>query len=685
MALPNPVYCDVCADGTQVTSTVGVGVAAEVYFGALNIALPSAGSYVRAVSEGGAQFAVVQGADGNAYLISNAGAIVTLGVVSGIRAVAIKVVSGALWVVWVNSSTTYTHQRYTTALGALEPPIVETMPLAILGSVAGILDLEADGTPIFVDARRTLTVKGYPLSMAVQAGVYWVGLSAGFLARQVVAIEALSGKAYTLYLGVAFDPHAVEADDGSGRVYFAARTSTEGAIFITGPPLPALTGKLATEGVGVGDEVQELYALASERVVEAKQGDIMSREWFTWAVRLTQEVYRPVGLESATGILGESQGGTGGVSGIQELNAGNLLQGVIPQGRKWLETVTTAVGTQNDLDFLSADSLIANNATALTLNGLVAGVDGQRVVVLAQGAGTVTIADEAAGSAAANRIVTDTGGNIVLSAGIHGVVLVYNGAANRWRVVGRGSAGGAGDVVGPASSVDSEVVLFSGVSGKIVKRATGSGVVYVTSGVFAVDTVLAATRGGNPEVRAALTAPVNGSYAWINQGSSSIRDDTDSVVLAGAATGSGANLALRKKSAPSAPYTITAYMLPTILAKDFHSYGLHFRQSSDGKLHVLDVLEGTVLRSTKFASPTSFSADYQTFPLSDVVRWLRIEDDNTDRVLYVSADGVDWLEIHRIGRTDYLTADEVGFHVGTENSATPNLAPILRVQSWAEA
>jgi microcystin-dependent protein len=44
---------------------------------------------------------------------------------------------------------------------------------------------------------------------------------------------------------------------------------------------------------------------------------------------------------------------------------------------------------------------------------------------------------------------------------------------------------GAGDFVGPASSVDDELVLFSGTTGKLGKRATTTGVLKATSGVIA--------------------------------------------------------------------------------------------------------------------------------------------------------------------------------------------------------
>lgn len=45
---------------------------------------------------------------------------------------------------------------------------------------------------------------------------------------------------------------------------------------------------------------------------------------------------------------------------------------------------------------------------------------------------------------------------------------------------------GSGDVVGPSSSVATEMALFDGTSGKLLKRATGSGIVKSSSGVFSV-------------------------------------------------------------------------------------------------------------------------------------------------------------------------------------------------------
>jgi hypothetical protein len=71
---------------------------------------------------------------------------------------------------------------------------------------------------------------------------------------------------------------------------------------------------------------------------------------------------------------------------------------------------------------------------------------------------------------------------------------------------------GAGDVVGPSSSVDSELALFSSTTGKLIKRASLTGLVKATSGVAA-----AATAGTDylapPSGTALLKANSGGALA----------------------------------------------------------------------------------------------------------------------------------------------------------------------------
>src|SRR5690348_17667503 len=67
-----------------------------------------------------------------------------------------------------------------------------------------------------------------------------------------------------------------------------------------------------------------------------------------------------------------------------------------------------------------------------------------------------------------------------------GAFMYWDGAA--WQTVAGSGGSGSGDVVGPSSSVDSEVALFSGTTGKIIKRATASGIAKLTSGVLGTAT-----------------------------------------------------------------------------------------------------------------------------------------------------------------------------------------------------
>ena len=74
------------------------------------------------------------------------------------------------------------------------------------------------------------------------------------------------------------------------------------------------------------------------------------------------------------------------------------------------------------------------------------------------------------------------------------------------------ASGGAGDVVGPASSVDSELALFNSTTGKLIKRASLTGLVKATSGVAS-----AATSGTDylapPSGTALLKANSGGALA----------------------------------------------------------------------------------------------------------------------------------------------------------------------------
>lgn len=170
------------------------------------------------------------------------------------------------------------------------------------------------------------------------------------------------------------------------------------------------------------------------------------------------------------------------------------------------------------------------------------------------------------------------------------------------------------------------------------------------------------------------------SFAWINQGGATTDTTKGGVCLCAPTNGNAHNLRIQKKSAPSTPYTI---ILKFLLCGDLSLADAHiragavFRQSSDGKLIEFGVALNGASASAgagyhslfihKFNSPSSYNSTYLgrfpfNWPVSPMVM-LRIADDGANRKCSISADGQGWQQIHSVGRTDFLTADEVGFYV----------------------
>lgn len=105
-----------------------------------------------------------------------------------------------------------------------------------------------------------------------------------------------------------------------------------------------------------------------------------------------------------------------------------------------------------------------------------------------------------------NRFVTDaekTNWNAKQDALVSGTSIK---TVNSTSLLGSGDIT-TGDVTGQASSVDSEIALFSGTGGKTVKRATGSGLAKLTSGVLS--TATAGTDYVAPNTAQSWTAAQN--------------------------------------------------------------------------------------------------------------------------------------------------------------------------------
>jgi hypothetical protein len=199
---------------------------------------------------------------------------------------------------------------------------------------------------------------------------------------------------------------------------------------------------------------------------------------------------------SANRLLG--RGSSGGAGDFQEiaLGAGLLMSGTTLSATGGggggalddLSDVVISSPATNDVlqydgaEWVNSPSAIANDAVT---NAKLANMATQTIKGRTT-AGTGDPEDLTAAQATAilNTMVGDSG-----SGGTKGLVAAPSAgdaaAGKFWKASGAWAVPpGGGDVSGPASSVDAEIALFDSTTGKLIKRATGTGFVRAASGVY---------------------------------------------------------------------------------------------------------------------------------------------------------------------------------------------------------
>lgn len=190
------------------------------------------------------------------------------------------------------------------------------------------------------------------------------------------------------------------------------------------------------------------------------------------------------------------------------------------------------------------------------------------------------------------------------------------------------------------------------------------------------------------------TVPTAG---WSSVNSPTVTTPGGKVFVTGAAAASD-NIRMYLRSVPSAPYVVTMAYLPRMVwPANFLHCGICLRESGTGEIMTFGPLnDSTVVAAVdhfaaiKWTNATTFSAKYTLTPANATapqwqrgpVMWLQIEDDNTTRFLRVSNDGFHWFTLFSVGRTDFLTPDQIGIAINSNNATH---AAGIMLMSWEEA
>lgn len=183
----------------------------------------------------------------------------------------------------------------------------------------------------------------------------------------------------------------------------------------------------------------------------------------------------------------------------------------------------------------------------------------------------------------------------------------------------------------------------------------------------------------------ALTDPTTPSWTWQNQGSATITNVSNSLVLYAPSSATAVNVNMRLITMPSTPFTATAYIRATCPAINYTRFGLCFFESGTGKISSINPTSGATLAVDFWNSATTFAST----PLSvngygyDNPHFWRLTHDGTNLKYSMSIDGNYFWEVYTHAKTTHFTAgpDKIGFFVNS-NSNYPVAATLM---SWVTA
>ncbi len=190
-----------------------------------------------------------------------------------------------------------------------------------------------------------------------------------------------------------------------------------------------------------------------------------------------------------------------------------------------------------------------------------------------------------------------------------------------------------------------------------------------------------------------LTPPPElSAFTWVNQGTATASRIRDYINFVRPVT-SARNVSVLVRNAPTPPYKLTLAISMFLSAKTGYTQvqmGFGWRDSSSGKITLACPKIGFSpfeIWVVNWDSPTSGEKTAATsipYFLGDLLIWIRLVDDGTNRSVYFGLDYEDLSMIYSVSRTKFLTPTQLAFGGTVWDNSGSTVVPVgyLNLHSW---
>ncbi len=213
-----------------------------------------------------------------------------------------------------------------------------------------------------------------------------------------------------------------------------------------------------------------------------------------------------------------------------------------------------------------------------------------------------------------------------------------------------------------------------------IPAASKDGILYLTTDAQSIARDTGAAWAYWGPIYALTPPPVLSNWTKLNQSTSTMSDAGNGILISLPAIAAGMRAIY--KTAPSTPYTFTVFCKGILNETAGSHVCFGWRESSSGKMVVIRYRAADQsIRSSKYTNETTFSAEYVTKATTGISinagLWFRINDDTTNRNVSISADGINFVTWHTVGRTDFCTGDQIVFGIESNGSSSPSYVQLM--------